>query len=260
MARSVIEEGQSADPRWPLAMVVKRLLAFVLMAAALPLAAQPAGGSGQTSPTRRFVRDFGRDQKAIWTSPFRMSKHTWAGTALPLAAGTAALLAVDKRAVNGLPNTRDQIKWSGRVSTTGAIYTLGGATAVPLILGKLTHRAGPIQVGRSGAEALADAFVVTTALKYALGRERPNDPRSSGRFFHGGRSFPSGHALMAWSVAVAVGRHRRTPRWLAVTSYVSAVAISLSRVGAQRHYPADVLAGSVFGALIGGYVARQSAP
>lgn len=230
------------------------------MAAILPAAGQSTGSSSASSPAGRLFRDFTRDQKAIWTSPFRMSKRTWVNTALPLAAGTAVLIATDKRAVDGLPNSNDQVKWSGRVSHGGALYTLAGATALPMVVGKLAHRPDAVQVGRSGTEALADAIVVTSALKYAFGRERPDDKNSNARFFHGGQSFPSGHAVTVWAAAVAVGRNRRTPRWLAVTGYAAATAVSLSRVGARRHYPADVLAGSAFGALIGGYVARHSAP
>jgi len=68
-----------------------------------------------------------RDQKVIWTSPFHTRKARWLNTVLPPAAGTAALIVVDQRASDALPNTRDQIIWSKRVSTAGAIYTLAGA-------------------------------------------------------------------------------------------------------------------------------------
>jgi len=44
---------------------------------------------------------------------------------------------------------------------------------------------------------------------------------------------------------------------LAITSYVAATGISLSRVGAQRHFPADIVAGGFLGALIGTRMARQ---
>ena len=194
------------------------------------------------------------------TSPFHTRKARWLNTVLPPAAGTPGLIAVDQRASDALPNTRDQIIWSKRVSTAGAIYTLAGATAGPIVAGTLAHNPEVARVGRTGAEALASAFVVSSALKYSLGRQRPDEPGSHGHFFHGSDAFPSGHALTVWAVAAAIGHSRHTPKWLSLSCYAVATAVSLSRISARRHYPSDVLVGGVFGALIGRYVAGKNAP
>jgi hypothetical protein len=53
-------------------------------------------GQRQDSP-RVFLRDVWHDQKVIWTSPVRMNRRQGLGIALPLAAGTAALIATDRR-------------------------------------------------------------------------------------------------------------------------------------------------------------------
>ena len=56
--------------------------------------------------------------------------------ALPLVAGTAGLIAMDRDAAKWLPNTPDQVKWSKRASQIGAIYTLGGAVGGLMLVGK----------------------------------------------------------------------------------------------------------------------------
>ncbi|HXK05773.1 MAG TPA: phosphatase PAP2 family protein [Verrucomicrobiae bacterium] len=245
------------------AAMVIRLAMLAALAAPVPAAAQsPAPGAPphQSSLVGGFVRDFGHDQKVIWTSPFHTSKRRWLTTVLPLAAGTAALIAVDQRASDALPNTRDQIAWSNHIAEAGLIYSLAGATAVPIVAGRIAHNPQVARAGRRGTEAVLDAFIVAVALKYPLGRQRPDDPGSGGHFFHGGDSFPSAHAITAFAGAAAIGHDRHTPRWLKITCYAAAGTVSLARIGGRRHYPADILAGGVFGELIGRYVAHKPEP
>jgi len=242
--------------------MVSRLAVLAALAGAIPLAGQsPAPAPAhQSSLVGGFVRDFGHDQKVIWTSPFHTSGRRWLNTVLPLAAATAALIATDQRASNALPNTHDQIAVSNQIALGGLIYTLTGATAFPIVAGEATPKPQLTRVGRKGAEAVADAFVVALVLKYPLGRQRPDDPGSGGHFFHGGDSFPSAHAITAFAAAAAIGHDRHTPRWLKISCYAVAGAVSLSRISGRRHYPSDVLVGGVFGELIGSYLAHKPGP
>jgi membrane-associated phospholipid phosphatase len=231
-----------------------RWAVLAAFAAALPAAGQPPASS---SVVGAFVRDFAQDQKVIWTSPFHASKRQWLTIVLPLAAGTAALIATDQRASDALPNTHDQIVWSNRIANAGLVSTLVGTAAIPIIAGVTTHNSGLTWAGRDATEAVADAFVVSLAMKYPLGRQRPDDPGSRGHFFHGGTSFPSGHAFTSFAAAAAIGHNRRTPRWAKITCYGAATAVSLARISGRRHYPSDVLVGGVFGELLGEYVAHK---
>ncbi|HTS63196.1 MAG TPA: phosphatase PAP2 family protein [Candidatus Acidoferrales bacterium] len=249
----------------PEPIMVSRLTLLAALATAIPAAGQspaPAPGATPHNPSLvgGFVRDFGHDQKVIWTSPFHTNKRRWLTTVLPLAAGTAALIAVDQRGSDALPNTHDQIAWSNHIAEAGLIYALVGATAGPIVAGKFAHNPQIARTGRRGTEAVLDALVVVMALKYPLGRQRPDDPGSGGHFFHGGDSFPSAHAVTAFAGAAAIGHDRHTPRWLKITCYVAAGTASLARISGRRHYPADVLVGGVFGELIGRYVAHKPEP
>ncbi|HYK90856.1 MAG TPA: phosphatase PAP2 family protein [Acidobacteriota bacterium] len=228
----------------------------------VPGASSPQSASQQAhhSPPAIFLRDIWADQKAIWTSPSRIKRRQLFTIVLPLAAATAGLIATDERAARLLPNTPDQVRWSGRVSNAGAVYTLGGLVGGVMIAGWAKHEPEVVKMGRLSAEAFVDSVIVNYAIKGMTARERPDQNNGQGRFWVGGVSFPSGHAMDSWAVATAVARNRECPRWLAITSYSVASIVSLSRWGARKHFPSDILVGGVLGGLIGNYVARRPRP
>ena len=251
-------------------------LILLILLAAQPVRAQETGTNTRPDPQApavfdpqaksaqwrhsaagRFLRDVWIDQKTIWTAPVRMNRREFFAIVLPLTAATAALIATDERAGKWLPNTPDQIRWSGRVSTIGAVYTLGGLVGAGMIVGRAANKPNMLRMGRLSAEAFANVVIVGGAIKGLTSRERPDQNDGQGRFWKGGSSFPSGHAMNAWAVATAVARSPKCPRILALVSYGAATTVSLSRWGAHRHFPSDILVGSVFGALIGNYVATR---
>lgn len=61
-------------------------------------------------------------------------------------------------------------------------------------------------------------------------------------------SFPSGHAMLAFACAYILGIIDKKNTF---AYYLLAVLISFSRVYLGQHYPSDVLAGAIFGVLIG---------
>lgn len=64
-----------------------------------------------------------------------------------------------------------------------------------------------------------------------------------------GRSFPSAHASNAFAIATSAAPTVRFG-WIAL--FPAAVVVSVSRVILGVHYPSDVTAGAMLGALIGG--------
>lgn len=96
-------------------------------------------------------------------------------------------------------------------------------------------------------------LIAYNLLKPFFGRPRPckvlddvNIVDGCGGFF----SFPSNHATNAFVVAIMIAFLTRKKRW-AIPMYLLACLIGFSRVYLGVHYPGDILAGFIFGSLIG---------
>lgn len=204
---------------------------------------------------RKLFANVVLDQKEIWTSPFRMRAKDmkwWIG----FGALTAGLIATDRDSSTVLENSKHQVAWGNDVSKIGAAYTL-----IPLVAGfygygVLRDDAKAREVGVLGAEALLDSTIVVGVLKPIAGRNRPDSQGEKGPFFHGGGSFPSGHAITSWSLASVIaheyghGRSKLVP----VLAYGLAGVVSTARFTAQKHYASDIVLGGAMGWFIGRYV------
>jgi membrane-associated phospholipid phosphatase len=245
------------------------LIAIVAAGASAQTAQGGATPAAHPSPTpeakptpsleSRFFKNILRDQRAIWTWPFH-SGHGEAKWLAPLGLSTAALIATDRYtagelAENGENQTRLRI--SRDISQGGSLYTTGGIAATFYLIGRAAKNARARETGLLSAEALIDSVIVDQALKLATQRPRPRVDDASGEFFDRGRSFPSGHATSAWSLATVVayeyGRHRPLVQ---VGAYGLAAAVSLSRYTGRNHFLSDVLVGSALGYGVGRYVYR----
>ncbi|HKR02401.1 MAG TPA: phosphatase PAP2 family protein, partial [Pyrinomonadaceae bacterium] len=232
-------------------------------------AQNPRGGAPQPSPTpqtkptpsleSRFFRNMLRDQRAIWTSPFHVRRDD-AKWIIPFGLSAAALVATDRKTAGALDDDNDsqpRLRISRDISQGGALYTTGAVAATFYLVGRATKNARARETGLLGAEALINGEIVSNALKLASQRPRPRVDDASGEFFDGGRSFPSGHAVNAWSMATVIayeyGQHRPLVRFGA---YGLATVVSLSRYTGRNHFLSDVLVGSAIGYGIGRYVYR----
>ncbi|HTT86810.1 MAG TPA: phosphatase PAP2 family protein [Acidimicrobiales bacterium] len=99
---------------------------------------------------------------------------------------------------------------------------------------------------------------VNIAVKEATGRRRP-EPRSDDPpaiRVPRSTSFPSGHALAAWCAATLLADGDP----LAPLYYVTAGAVSVSRVHVRLHHASDVLAGAALGVGLGRLGRRLARP
>ena len=91
------------------------------------------------------------------------------------------------------------------------------------------------------------ADLLSYALRYAIGRERPPlqfpDPVPLVRL-PGTPSFPSGHAATAFACATLLAWLTPLPK---VPLFVLAALIAFSRVYVGVHYPLDAIGGAVLG-------------
>jgi len=103
-----------------------------------------------------------------------------------------------------------------------------------------------------GAATGPAAVIVNYAVKLSFGRQRPlledHPPLAKAP---SNLSFPSAHSTSSMAAATAFGRVDPRTR---VPLYLLATSICVSRPYLGMHYPSDVVAGALFGVLIGGFV------
>src|SRR5256886_3853874 len=155
----------------------------------------------------------------------------------------ASLPSIDRSALHtfsGSAGTASSALLVGVVGFAG-VASLDGATAA--------QRRGHVAVF---ANSLAWTFAATDWVKVLVRRKRPvlytsgavaaaADPNSQ-------RSFPSGHASVAFATATTylmMARREGLPHRTrnAVLLYVAAVGVSAMRVAAGKHFPTDVIGG-----------------
>lgn len=204
---------------------------------------------------KQFFKNILRDQKKIWTAPFRLRGED-AKWLIPLGAATTALIATDRRTSSEVSRNGSLPAFSRRVSQGGAFYTAGGIAAGFYLVGRATKNPRARETGLLAAEALIDSGIVAQSLKFVTQRPRPNNDGGRGRFFTGGNSFPSGHATSIWSVATVISYEYRDRPLVRYGAFAAAAAISLSRYSGRNHFLSDVLVGSAVGFGIGRFVYR----
>ena len=84
------------------------------------------------------------------------------------------------------------------------------------------------------------AYGVKTALKAMIKEERPD--------YSDNKSFPSGHAAMAFAAARSIDKEfRKESIWIPIAGYAVATAVGIERVASDRHHWYDVVAGAGLG-------------
>jgi membrane-associated phospholipid phosphatase len=209
------------------------------------------------APWKRFPRYLLADQHHIWTSPFHTSKSDAKWWAI-FGGATTALVLNDEWLSRQLPNTKDQVSVADWTSRIGSAYTLFPILAGTYFLGVKTHSDHLRETGFLGAEALADAVVVSTVMKAITNRERPLEGTGEGRFFHGSgllnAGFPSGHAIHTWALASVLAHEYRHKPLVPILAYGLALTVSGSRFAARKHFAGDIVSGAAMGWFIGDMV------
>ena len=196
---------------------------------------------------KRLPGDFLQDQREIWASPakLRLSDTEWL---VPLSGITAGLFVTDSDFNKGLSHDPKTLNRYNNLSNASIAALIGGAGGMWL-LSHETHNEHWRETGFLSGEAALNSLVVVEGMKFSFGRQRPNEGNGSGQFFQGGTSFPSEHAAAAWSVAGVVA-HEYPGTFTKILVYGLASLVDVSRLKAQKHFPSDVLVGTVIGNLV----------
>jgi membrane-associated phospholipid phosphatase len=234
------------------------MMVLIALVVTLNARAQTASPSPSPAPTptleHEFLKNILRDQKAIWTAPFRVDRDD-AKWLVPMALGTGTLIATDRTTAKGIAQFDDQLSASRWISYPGSTYGAAAVGAAFYLTGRAEHSARARETGLLSWEALVNSEIVVVSLKAITERRRPHQEHR-GDFFRGGTSFPSGHAIHAWSVATVIANEYSDHRAVQVAAYGTATAVSLARFTGEKHFLSDILVGSALGYGVGRYVYR----
>ena len=205
-------------------MTIRRILAAPMLALLLPHAA-----AAQEHASR---------ERALW-------------------AGAGALFAsavlLDRTIEAEIPDGGGtRFEWaSNRLNYLGRPQYAAIALAGTYAAGRLAHAPKTAQAAGHVAVALLVSGVANGVAKFAVGRERPSFTRDPHRFSPFSRqdrwqSFPSGHAVVAFSLAASISEEARSP-WVTALTYGTASLVGWSRVYEDRHWTSDVAGGALIG-------------
>ncbi|HXA86116.1 MAG TPA: capsule assembly Wzi family protein [Candidatus Dormibacteraeota bacterium] len=227
---------------------------MILVALCLSLVAPPqASATIQDTPQQKntlgkaYLKHLFSDQKTIWSSPGRIRQDhlPWL---IPFVATSTGLFATDSNVAKQLWHNPSVISNSRNLANAGTASLVAGGAAF-YIYGRFTNNDQARETGVLSSEAAVNSVVVAEVLKLATGRDRPSkDVR--GRFFQGGSSFPSEHAMISWSLASVIAHEYPDPL-VKTAAYGIATAVSLSRITSRDHFPSDIFVGGALGYLIG---------
>ena len=207
---------------------------------------------------RKMPMRFLHDQKDVWLFPVKVGKgKNWLPTAI-IVGGTAAFIKEDpslERKVRQTDLFTDYNKVLKSSVSGGLIAIIPvGFYAVSLVRHDSYGQGTALLAG----EAVLDDSVVMVVMKAITRRARPSEFLPNGAyndtffathnsFLGKGSSFPSGHAMMAFSVADVFAQRYRHHKWVPYVAYGLATAISFSRVTTGAHFPSDVFVGAAIG-------------
>lgn len=192
----------------------------------------------ETVSAKRVVNDFGNAGRMVLDTD-------WMRMGVAAAGAVLASSAMDKRAFRFAKDHQNNSVIRNEAKVGNALPWIGlvGAGLVALD-GSDPKRS---RTGFAAAEAGASALLLSTGLKYAFGRSRPEDGLGTHNFnsfssANNNSSFPSRHASVAWAVTTPFAQEYDMP-WL----YVLPALTTIGRVGNREHWVSDAVAGSLLG-------------
>lgn len=271
---SLLAQGPiSAEPANVPARYFSLTVRYAPVAPAIPARmVSPAPASTTPQSPEKFTlrsvsRDFLKDAGEIWSYP----AHIKTRDILPiagLAVLTGVLIANDEAIYRGFRDYRNSHAWVGTVSPIFTEIGSSGAwgtAAAFLCVGLIAKDDKAVKTGALALSAMLQSGILVQVLKGLPGRQRPYwaqgvDHWSGpigffGRFESGqsGKydSFPSGHAITAFSLATVVAIQYGEHAWVPVFAYSAATGTALSRLTENKHWLSDVLVGGFLGHVIG---------
>lgn len=138
--------------------------------------------------------------------------------------------------------------------------TLGLTLVVPGTIGLIAPPSDYLTIATSYAGTMVGAYSVRSLLKHTIHRDRPyvGEVTRPADTSEDDESFPSGHAVMAFSAAVYTQTMQilfypdsKAMKAVSATTWALALSTAVLRVVSGCHFTTDVVGGAVIGSAIG---------
>jgi hypothetical protein len=205
-----------------------------------------------------FSKQFGqllvKDVAHTLTAPANWDSGEWRQFGIAGAAILGTGLLLDRPVRDAVQRNRKHgpdrfITYAERFGSGYSFGVLGGF----YVAGAFAGDARAMLVAQDGlASSLIATGMIAPALKFIVGRSRPNANKGSGDFHVFSRkheAFPSGHATQAFAVATVIAAHYDDP-WVRTISFGTAGLVGFARVYHDAHFTSDVLAGALLGTVV----------
>ena len=232
------------------------LTAAILIFGSTAAAAEPATASEPAAPaepeqlpapaapsgTPSYLADIGR----YFTAPLRWDRRDWAwcgGAVLAIGLAHRYDSQVRTHFFGAGPTQNVNSEDTKDAIPTAAVF--GGTWAFALLM---RDRDG-YREGWAMAEAAALSGVTAYALKFATGRQTPEQTTSPNEWFRSGSSFPSFHSTEAFAVGTVLAESGNDDyRFLRrLLGYGLGIATSYERLKHNAHWLSDTVAGAALG-------------
>jgi hypothetical protein len=227
---------------------------------------QPSASSGRAPAEVDFLRggtwkqlyaDVLEDQTTVLGYSLQVARGRHWRPVLAVAAATAGLVVLDP---HDTPAFRRATAFHGFNTVASGRNTGVAMALVPAAFYVVSAKRGDSYGKHTmflAAQAIADAQIMTFAMKMIDRRIRPSDVRDDrygDTWFKAGvfegKSFPSGHTMTAFALADVFTERYKERRWVPWVAYGLAGVVGFSRLTLQSHFPSDVFAGGVLGVVI----------
>ncbi|GAB3010488.1 hypothetical protein GCM10027051_10380 [Niabella terrae] len=215
----------------------------------------PAAKTDSLAPARLnkdyFINGI-QDFEYTLTRPVHWQKKDWFKfSAISAGIGTLMLLDPSIKTFSDDHQSRWLNTGADIIKPLGDYYGMALFPAI-YVAGHFSHNERLRSLGLNGSKAVAISSLITLTAKNLIRRNRPLATDNAYDYAlpfskNGFTSTPSGHAVIAFTLATSLAEEFPEKKWVAPVAYSIATLIAGSRIYQNKHWSSDVLLGAALG-------------
>ncbi len=194
----------------------------------------------QTPAVQEYLSNIPHDLYSGWSAVFSQNNLSPALTGIGL---SGLAITLDNEVKDYFQDERPLRHISNIGDIAGTAYVPPGIGAGLFLAGEILNDGKLADTGIVTVEATLVSGMIVLGLKYAVGRERPDESDD--------KSFPSNHATGTAALAASISEMYDWDAKIAVPLYALTAFVGASRLDDNEHYLSDVVGGIALGTIIG---------